>query len=51
MADVDQTAGAVADLAGSHGLTINPESIQFNEIGLDFRIGFATADDGRILAC
>lgn len=45
--DLDQDRLSVAELARAHGLAVDPGSISFNEIGLDFRIGFATADDGR----
>ncbi len=37
---------AIAALAAEHGLSVDPASIRFNEIGLDFRVGFAAAADG-----
>jgi len=46
MADVDQDAQSVARLAAASGLAVDPRSIRFNEAGLDFRVGFATAEDG-----
>ena len=46
MAAIDQDAQSVADLAAASGLKIDPQSLTFNEIGLDFRVGFATAVDG-----
>lgn len=46
MADINEDTQAVADLAAANGLMIDPQSLTFNEIGLDFRVGFATAADG-----
>ena len=46
MPAIDQDAQSVADLAAASGLKIDPQSLTFNEIGLDFRVGFATAVDG-----
>ncbi|MFN3744626.1 MAG: macrolide 2'-phosphotransferase [Hyphomicrobiaceae bacterium] len=47
LADRDADARAVADLAASKGLVVEVDTIQFNETGLDFRVGFASAADGR----
>jgi macrolide phosphotransferase len=49
MAILDRNADnrTVAELAASKGLIVRPETLQFNEIGLDFRVGFATGNDGR----
>jgi macrolide phosphotransferase len=46
MTQSDNDLKRVADLAASHGLTVDVDTIAFNEIGLDFRVGFATAVDG-----
>jgi len=46
MADGNDDTQSVADLAAANGLAIDPHSLTFNEIGLDFRVGFATATDG-----
>lgn len=40
------TLAGVVELARGHGLAIVEESIRFNEIGLDYRVAFATAEDG-----
>ncbi|MBE0008934.1 MULTISPECIES: macrolide 2'-phosphotransferase [unclassified Arthrobacter] len=34
-------------LAAGHGLDLDPESLRFNEAGLDYRVVFATALDGE----
>lgn len=36
-----------AEVASASGLRVDPRSISFTEVGLDFRVGFATAEDGR----
>lgn len=38
---------AITDLAAAHGLTIKPETISVNELGLDFRVAIAAATDGQ----
>lgn len=40
-------AESIADIAARNGLVIDPSSVSLNEMGLDFRVGFATAVDGR----
>lgn len=37
---------AIVNLADKHGLTIQPGTVAVNEMGLDFRIVFATGHDG-----
>jgi len=37
----------VARLAAEHGLAVDPASIRFNEMGLDFRVAIARAEDDR----
>ncbi|GAA1796847.1 MULTISPECIES: macrolide 2'-phosphotransferase [Brevibacterium] len=37
---------AISELAAEHGLTLVPESVSIDEIGLDFRVAFAEAADG-----
>ncbi|WP_299166212.1 macrolide 2'-phosphotransferase [uncultured Arthrobacter sp.] len=43
------TAVDICDLASTHGLTLDPETLRFNEAGLDYRVVFAadaqTLDD------
>ncbi|NMG38833.1 phosphotransferase [Chelativorans sp. ZYF759] len=36
----------VAEIAAAHGIRVQADQIGFTEIGLDFRVGFATAQDG-----
>ncbi|GAB3817359.1 macrolide 2'-phosphotransferase MphH [Tessaracoccus terricola] len=38
---------AITDLAAAHDLTIRPETISVNELGLDFRVAIAAATDGQ----
>lgn len=38
---------AIAELAASNGLDIIPETITMNELGLDFRVAIAEANDGN----
>lgn len=38
---------AIRNLAGSHGLDIDPESISVTELGLDFRVAFGSTPDGE----
>ena len=47
--DADSTsldARQAVDLARAHGIVLDPESIRFNEAGLDFQVAFADAVDG-----
>lgn len=45
--NIPPDAQSIADLAARNGLVIDPSSITINEMGLDFRVGFATAEDGQ----
>jgi macrolide phosphotransferase len=45
MSETDLSRQA-ADIAAANGLSVDAGTIGFTEIGLDFRVGFATADDG-----
>lgn len=47
MSDIHPDAPAVAALAAANGLAVDPATITFNEIGLDFRIAFATDRSGQ----
>lgn len=38
---------SIAELAGTHGLVLAPETIAVNELGLDFRVAIAEANDGQ----
>lgn len=46
-----QTAAAdsesITELAAAHALVIDPGTIAVNELGLDFRVAIAQADDGK----
>ncbi|MFH5923002.1 macrolide 2'-phosphotransferase [Roseomonas xinghualingensis] len=44
---ITPTAQSIADLAARNGLVIDPSSVALNEMGLDFRVGFATAKNGQ----
>lgn len=37
----------IARLAAEHGLAVDPSSLRFNEMGLDFRVAIARAEDDR----
>lgn len=43
--EADNTS--ITQLAAAHGLVIQPDTIKLNELGLDFRVAIATADDGE----
>lgn len=45
--EVTTDGQSVANLAARNGLVIDPSSLSLNEMGLDFRVGFATALDGQ----
>lgn len=38
---------SLVDLAARNGLVIDPSSVELNEMGLDFRVGFATTENGQ----
>src|SRR5690554_3115542 len=42
--DTDRTSRVVA-LAERHGLTVDADSVTFNDAGLDYQVAFATAQD------
>lgn len=42
MPETQPSPGDIFDLAASHGLTLDPGSVSFNEAGLDYRVAFAT---------
>ena len=42
MPEKQPSPGDIFDLAASHGLTLDPGSVSFNEAGLDYRVAFAT---------
>ncbi|MBM6590276.1 macrolide 2'-phosphotransferase [Brevibacterium sp. RIT 803] len=44
--DSSQTT-TIGELAGAHGLDIDPETLNVNELGLDFQVAIAEAVDGR----
>lgn len=46
MTSYDPTIERVVESAAAHGLRIAANSISFNDMGLDYRVGFATAIDG-----
>ncbi|MGY6708621.1 MAG: macrolide 2'-phosphotransferase [Rhizobiaceae bacterium] len=46
MPENESIAQHAARAAAANGLTVDAETISFTEIGLDFRVGFATAEDG-----
>lgn len=41
MPETQPSPGDIFDLAASHGLTLDPGSVSFNEAGLDYRVAFA----------
>lgn len=43
----DSQTTAIVELAAAHELTIVPETIAINEIGLDFRVALARTNDGE----
>jgi macrolide phosphotransferase len=45
--DASARSAETAALAARHGLSIDPGSLRFVEAGLDYRVAFATAEDGR----
>ncbi len=47
VATITPEAGFLVDLAVRNGLVIDRSSVALNEMGLDFRVGFATAVDGQ----
>lgn len=42
----DPSTHEIAALAARHALSVDPDSIRLNEAGLDYRVAYATADDG-----
>ncbi|MFA7585445.1 MAG: macrolide 2'-phosphotransferase [Novosphingobium sp.] len=44
---VDADVRNAVELARSHGLSLIAETTSFNEMGLDYRVGFATDTDGQ----
>src|SRR5690625_3149282 len=42
-----RTPEAIAALADSHGLSIQPDSVRLNEAGLDYLVAYARSSDGQ----
>lgn len=47
MTDHDTITADILDLAAGHGLSLQPESLRINEMGLDFRVALARTDTGE----
>ncbi|HLS15141.1 MAG TPA: macrolide 2'-phosphotransferase [Beutenbergiaceae bacterium] len=45
--DLPTSPAHIAELARRHGLQVTPDSIRLNDVGLDYRVAYATTDQGE----